>query len=423
MARPRWTISFVAAGLMAGLGGGVVVAPALATQRPAAASSETTSAVTSSGIQPGDWTSYRNRAGKGAFNQAENVLTAANVSTLHPIFTIPTGTFLLRAGQVGGTGHGMLYTRSSDDTESMSAYDLSTGALRWTSYPGGNQLVVGDSAVYSISEVEQLGPTGNITARDAMTGAVLWNIPLTTINGTSPPVLSGNTLVVSYTGVRRGVFTGFVRAINVKTGKQIWRKRFAGDLTGASAGAGSVFVTINGVVTALNLDNGRTRWTLPGQAVDYTPVFSDDTVYVAARSGRVVAMNAATGGTRWSATLPAGSSVGQLALANGIVFATSSPDDFTTPDLFAYNSTTGALRWSTRLAYGTASPTVAGNVLYVNGLNGSTPGLKMLNPTNGQLISSYPLDPLAELRTELMVSHGRVYFASVLARAIVVLGP
>lgn len=420
MARSRWTRAVLAAGLVAGLGAAVGAAPAVATARPAA-SAAGRAALTP--IQPGDWTSYRNRSGKGAFNQAETVLTPTTVAGLHQVGTISTGQFLLRTSQVGGTGHGMVYTRSSDDTESMSAYDLATGALRWTSYPGGNQLVVGDTAVYSISQVEQLGSTGNITAHDAMTGAVLWNIKLTTISGTEPPVLSGSTLVAVYSGERHHARVTFVRAINVNTGKQIWRKQFAGDLENPpSVGNGSVFLSLDGALTALKLTNGQTRWTVPGQSTPRTMVFSGDTVYALPFGGRVYALNSATGAVRWRATVADLVTPGDLALADGTLYVTGFVDPTTTsPDVIAYNAATGAVRWSGQYGVGSSAPVVAGDVLYFY-TGGLTPGLQMVNPANGHLLSAFAFGSQDEILTEPMVTHGKVYFYDAHPRVIRILG-
>ena len=215
MVRSRLLVGVVAAaGLLAGLGVGAGFTAEAAGSRSDVAGQTTSSA----GLVAGDWAGYRNRQGKGAFNQDESVLTPSTVTSLHVVDTISVGRFLLRQFRAGGTGNGLFYTRIDDGSEGMAAYDQTTDALRWTSHPGGNQLVVGDDAVSSISEEEQLGPIGHISAHDPLTGAVRWQITLTTIDSISPPVLAGSTLVVSYSGVRHHVITHFVRALDAKTG-------------------------------------------------------------------------------------------------------------------------------------------------------------------------------------------------------------
>jgi outer membrane protein assembly factor BamB len=422
MVRSRLLLSVLAAsGLLAGLGVGAGPSAVAAGSRSDAAGRS----VAATGLVAGDWAGYRNRQGKGAFNQAESVLTRSTVGSLHVVDTISVGPFLLRQFQAGGTGNGLFYTRVDDGSEGMAAYDQATDALRWTSHPGGNQLVVGDDAVYSISEEEQLGPIGHISAHDPMTGAVLWQITLTTIDSTSPPVLTGSTLVVSYSGVRHHVITHFVRALNAKTGQQLWRRSFPtnGAVSGPSVDAGNVFVSVNGVVTALSLKNGKTVWSKPGQTSAITPpLLSDGTVFAMVQSGRVLAWNATTGVQRWATPVLDSTETQAMALANGLLYVPTFPQSATAPDLIALDATNGAIRWTQSFGVRTSSPVVAGNVLYVY-FSGAQSGLEAVAPTTGQALLAYTIPQQVEVGSEPMVSHGRMYIADNEQREIDVLAP
>jgi outer membrane protein assembly factor BamB len=377
-----------------------------------------------SGLAPGDWTGFRNRGGKGAFNQAESILTRSTVSSLHVVDTIPTGDFLLRDFQAGGTGHGLFYTRAADGTESMAAYDESSRELRWTSYPGGNHLVVGDDAVYSISQEEQLGPVGHISAHDPMTGAVLWQLEIGRLRAVTSPVLSGQTLVVTYSAIRHHVVTAIVRAINVRTGRQIWQRQFRNtDVSGPSIDSGTVLVSVDGTLKALDIGNGKVKWSLTGERVSrFPPVASDGTVYVLSQVSHVLALDVQTGAQRWARTTFDTIDIPALALADGLLYLPLFNPETTDPDLIAFDVSNGSIRWSRRFGFGATYPVVAGNVLYAY-VAGPQDGLQSVNPMTGEAVSLYLFASGADVNSEPMVSHGRMYISDQQLHAIQVLTP
>ena len=111
-------------------------------------------------------------------------------------------------------------------------------------------------------------------------------------------------------------------------------------------------------VTGANVDRLATAFTtaLPGtSALATAPVVVDGTVFLQGGSGVVVAVDAATGTTRW--TSPAtGTNIGPygVAVADGRVFADSGSDS-----VLALDATTGKELWRTKLA---ATPTLGVDV-------------------------------------------------------------
>jgi outer membrane protein assembly factor BamB len=422
MFRPRISLSLLTiAGLFTGLGLGAGPSSAAVTT----AGNVVRGTLAAKGLVPGDWPGFRNRQDKGAFNQAESVLTQATVGSLHVVNAIPLGSFIDR-GQAGGTGHGLFYTRIDDSSEGMAAYDQTTGVLRWRSHPGGNELVVGDDAVYSISQEEQFGPLGNISAHDPMTGAVLWQIPLQRLIEISPPVLAGSTLVVSYTGARRHGYTQHIRALNADTGRQLWQRQFRvfGGVSGPSVNSGTVLVSVNGTLTALDLRNGTTAWSLslPLKSAPLNPpIVSNGVVYVV-ETGQVLALTARTGTQQWASPALETSPFEPMALADGRIYVPLSPAGASGPDIVALDAASGAIQWSERLGSGTGDAVVAGNVLYVY-VGPSHDVLESLNPVTGQPLSSLTFPPGADTASEPMVSHGHMYIADNELHAIQVFAP
>jgi outer membrane protein assembly factor BamB len=422
MVRLRTCITILGvATLLAGLGSGAGPSEAATALRAGSAGA---SLAATSVLAPGDWAGFRNRQGKGAFNEAESILTPSTVSNLHVVDTVPTGDFLLRDFQAGGTGHGLFYTRAADGTESLAAYDESTRQLRWTSYPGGNHLVVGDDAVYSISQEEQLGPVGHISAHDPMTGAVLWQLELGRLRTVTSPVLSGQTLVATYTAIRHHDVTAIVRAINVRTGRQIWQRQFGGStVSGPSINSATVLVSVDGTLRALDIANGKVRWSLAGETVSgFPPVASNGTVYVLSQVSHVLALDVQTGAQRWARSTFDTIEVPALALAGGVLYVPLFNPETTDPDLIAFDASNGSVRWSQRFGFGARYPVVAGDVLYAY-VAGPQDGLQSVNPKTGEPLSLYLFASGADVNSEPMVSHGRMYISDEQLHAIQILTP
>lgn len=221
----------------------------------------------------------------------------------------------------------------------------------------------------------------------------------------STPVVSGG---VAYFGSE----DGHAYAVNLKDGREVWRFQTGAEVSSSPALAkGRVFfLSRDGVLRALDAQKGREIWHLatgpdaPARKGDFlgwdlwlsSPVVDGDTVYVGAGDGKVYAVDAESGKTRWSfqtqqrvrsspavkdGTLYVGSFDGFVyaldagtgrerwkfgtggavqsspAVVDGSVFVGSR-----SAAVFALNSQTGALNWKTRHPKGSwvlGSPAVA----------------------------------------------------------------
>lgn len=153
---------------------------------------------------------------------------------------------------------------------------------------------------------------------------------------------------------------------------------------------------LDGQVVALNADTGKLRWRLRIGPSETSPVVVDGTVYVGDWNGRVYALSAASGATRWSFQA-AGKIKGGVAYSGGRVYF----GDYA-HHVYALDARTGKEVWSASaqqrlgsLATFYSTPAVAYDRVYIGGTDGkmysfgATSGkLRWSHDTGGYVYSS-----------------------------------
>jgi outer membrane protein assembly factor BamB len=145
---------------------------------------------------------------------------------------------------------------------------------------------------------------------NAKTGKELWNAPLA-INPWGGPSVQGAVIVVSgstigYDPAALAGAKGVVAAIDLATGKPLWRKELPGGVVGCVALTKdlAVLTSTDGKVRAYTLARGALRWNYDGGTAFFAPVaLGPDTAYAADLKGVVHAINVKTGGKRWTLSL------------------------------------------------------------------------------------------------------------------------
>jgi outer membrane protein assembly factor BamB len=274
----------------------------------------------------------------------------------------------------------VLFSVSQGDHGSqVSAYDVTTGNVRWqASVPNGrfsfgspavsNGLVVvpvtdfpqlsSDEPAYATpgETPEPIIDTGELLALNVQTGQEVWHFETGGIGDLSPLVVGDFVYVTDGLGV--------VQAVSVKSGQEIWKATVpvrggAVPFASLSAADGFVFVATNlGILYALDAETGDESWSA-GLGGNYptTPVVADGTVYVGS-SG----VTDTTGDT-------------------GEFFTSSNPNDATPPveppspvadgtgRLYAINGATGDTNWSVDLDHVLRpSPTVTNGMVILSGV-------------------------------------------------------
>ncbi|MFE6868149.1 PQQ-binding-like beta-propeller repeat protein [Kitasatospora sp. NPDC057692] len=277
------------------------------------------------------------------------------------------------AGNRGGwplaEGGGVVCVNSATKVQ---VFDAASGERRWEiAVPDWRDLstpqgvaVVGDSVI----TVEG----ASLRAFDAATGQARW---------IGPPVVSGAPLVAGDTVYLPGRSAGLL-AFDVRSGEQRWAQDGVGFVldppvvhggivcladTDLAAGGSTVF--------ALDAATGRVLWKRAQRSGVTGPVAAGGAVCLL-KGDRLLALDAATGDERWTATVPPGMGRGMSSLtaADGAVYVGTNDDR-----LFAYDLTTGRLRWQDEPEHLTAdtaftwvSLAAAGSAVY----RGSRTGLR-----------------------------------------------
>jgi outer membrane protein assembly factor BamB len=252
-------------------------------------------------------------------------------------------------GRYDPTGSGFNFYENVLNRESVSHL-----GLKWSvALPGDNAPTVADGVVYLTDSL------GNVRALNAKSGRELWTYR---DNGgsvfSSPAVVDG---VVYFGGYDD------VHALNAKTGNVIWDQRQCG-------GCGIFAVTV-----------------------------ADDAVYFNTGQGIVYKLGVKNGSQLWSYNTGDYSMLSAPAVVNGVVYAASG-------DLLAINSKTGKLIWSYPIGNPQGSdvwdgPSVYNGVVYVGGSNST---IYALGANNGSLIWSSEV----ALESNISVGDGIVYLPS-----------
>ncbi len=120
------------------------------------------------------------------------------------------------------------------------ALDKKNGAIRWAYYLGGSP----DSAAAVLSNGRLLIQSRftHLASLDAQTGNRIWDFPVAPpyVGNATPAVHDGRVYVSTH--MERGEVAPKLFALDETTGKEIWRYRGAGGLTGASIARNRVFV-------------------------------------------------------------------------------------------------------------------------------------------------------------------------------------
>lgn len=134
---------------------------------------------------------------------------------------------------------------------------------------------------------------------------------------------------------------------------------------------GIVYVAGYNNLSAIDANNGTTKWQFNGTAAFTTPAITNGTAYVGCNDGKVYALDATTGALKWSYFLGSGLgfySSGPIVVSNGIVYAGASIVAVGNgqPGIYALDVNTGVLKWSYLTGNQLwSSPTIANNLVYI----------------------------------------------------------
>lgn len=236
---------------------------------------------------------------------------------------------------------------------------------------------------------DPVGADGRIFTLDARArvqatstgGEVLWSVDLTPARD-QRNTASGGALAVSGGRLYVSSAYAFVAALDVATGREIWRADFDAPLTGSPAVQGdTVYVgAIDSSLWALDAASGRVRWTLPGTptltalARGSAPAVAGEFVVFPTSAGELTAIRRSNGGRTWTTaavgrrTGAAAATISSLAgdpvVEGGRIYAANQSGR-----VYALNAATGETLWTaSEGAFGPVWP-VGGSVFLVSDQN------------------------------------------------------
>jgi outer membrane protein assembly factor BamB len=198
-------------------------------------------------------------------------------------------------------------------------------------------------------------PTGFLIAMNARTGKPKWRFNAQPIE--SSPLLRNGKLYV-------GSWDGNVYALNAKTGKKIWSFQ-TGDRVNNSAAylKGRIFIANDaGTLYAINAGTGKLAWSA-SEATEFfyaAPVVAYGRVYIGSTDGTMYAYGAKTGNLLWAK--PLGTYIyGSAAVYDRKVYVGSYDGKF-----YALDAATGDTLWQREMPSSVhAPPVVLDNLVYV----------------------------------------------------------
>ncbi|MFE7244647.1 PQQ-binding-like beta-propeller repeat protein [Streptomyces sp. NPDC057580] len=335
-------------------------------------------------VADGDWTQHHGDAAHSGIAPAQEPGRRLAWSYRTP------GTFLTGSPVIhDGVVYAGTRDENGDGNSRIHAVSLKSGKKLWDfEVPQSihGSLAYGDGLVYAPT----LG--SELYAVDATTGELRWKaVPEKApapnnqrTYGYYSPAVSGHTVLWPYQ-TRYGIGSqGVLKALDTKTGKEIWASPMSGSQMSDGTPAvmdGTVYVGNQTAdrVLAYDLETGERKWTGTeslGSWQDGVPTAAEGKVFIGANNG-IAARDARTGKTLWTYKSPhtslvsSGSTPSAAAVKDGVVYM-----GFPTGAVVALDAETGNVIWD-RVLPGDiyhggvmSSPVVAGDTVFVGSNNG-----------------------------------------------------
>jgi outer membrane protein assembly factor BamB len=339
-----------------------------------------------------DWGQLHFDATSSNYNPSEPALTAASVQHLTQAWASPD------ADADIVVANGVVYTHRTIDLfspDTAKAFDVSTGAVKWTStVPHLSIPVAAGSGLVYYTRFDR-----GTVALDAPTGAQQWSRPEVALTLDGTRLFASSSIYYFGTGQ-----SSTVVAID-PAGKTLWSVVGAGETTGAVVQGGHLVVVSyvaldsspGGVVLVSTYDqsNGALLHRVSVAARSATGAVKDPTAPVAggsliyfktSDSNDLYAVDPSSGAVAWHLATPGIQGVAVTPNAVVITAAGSASSSTVT----ARNPATGATLWTANPTGNVEPPKVAGNLVFVGhtGSDPSAPGMLVYDLASGSLVTS-----------------------------------
>lgn len=336
------------------------------------------------------------------FTTFSHELVALNVQNGKPLWRAPVSNIAMSTPIVAGdtvyigTGRNGLLKRNFmqrlqyhgkdvwgvPNGDEIAAFDLRTGARRWTFRTTGEDM---PSALYYRGRIIFANGDRHAYALRADTGRPLWNTDIGGVATMANAVMAGNAVVFATCSIGNGTSTV---AVDPVSGRVLWRAPYGHCDATPTYAAGKVFVNSvqpgnmalqkKTVVTAIDATSGKPVWVYRGKEQGLWSIVGSDEVAVAGMHAgnlyyqpaplldQILAFDDATGRVRWRFHT-AGPVKMSPVVQNGRLYVGD-----TAGMLYTLDATTGALIEirEFKKPFTTSPPVIAGNKLLV--ANGSS---------------------------------------------------
>ena len=319
-----------------------------------------------------NWPQYRFDAARSGCNPYESILNTNTVGNLTLKWTFPANLPIYASPVVA---NGTAYVASYGDLFSV---DVNTGEFLWGFWPYGSidaSPVVANGVVYVGSD----GSPYNLFALNARTGDVLWQAK------TSSPVSKDGAIALA-NGVLYIAADNGVEARDANTGALLWQQSLLTS-SGLAVADGMVYVSTESYsVCGLDAGTGKVLWTYYTGYNWYpsTPAAVNNVVYAGTGESHLLALNAKTGKLIWKAATD-GAVNFPPAVANGVLYVATGTG-ISSGYLEALTASTGALIWEYGIGDQTRAPVVANGVVY----GGAPNDFWAFDAATGQFLWGYP---------------------------------
>lgn len=293
---------------------------------------------------------------------SEGVVAAVDSSNGEYIWKVEVNAVL---GGGVGVGGDLVVVGSTEG--GVHALDIKTGEERWSTSVS-SEVLAAPGVSYDVVIVQT--QDGRAVALNASDGEKRWQFeldtPVLTLRGTSPPVIRGNAVILSFAN-------GKVYAVATDTGAKIWDNRVA-------------------------IPQGRTELERMVD-IDGQPLVTHDVIYAVSYQGRIGAMSRSSGRAIW---YQESSSTHGPAYGLGQVYVVETDDK-----IKALRSSSGQTLWTNdQLTYRKLNgPTVAGGYLVSADKKGY---LHVISQTDGRFVGRVLVDDMGV--SIPMVSDGQVLY-------------
>ena len=297
------------------------------------------------------------------------------------------------------------------------AIDENSGQRNWIfnrQKSGGGSPVISNGIVY-VGGFDHF-----LCAINAKTGKEKWRFETGDMIISSPAISEG---IVYF-----GSYDGYLYAVNADTGQEKWKFKTQGrkqpfsvydaeadyEIVGAIGSSPAIvkrivyFESHDGYLYALDAKTGVEKWKFNVGAFTSGPAVSDGLIYVGSSDGYLYAIKD-NGQLKWKIKIQDLASVSSAAIANGIVYFSSSYEYQNHNDYYIYavETKTGQSIWKIQLSSNAHELTIANNVLYFGDDNGI---VFALDAKSAKELWKFKAD--SAIYSEVVIAYGKAYFST-----------